>query len=233
MTKARLTPFDMVFAEMAEDRFPAITSAFTDGDPGAEDRDTFLMNGEALSLIHELRPDESMGPDVDHLAALVHLSYLHWKHGGWVFRIGREGTNRILQAPHRHPGAPGLPAYYLQLPQGLFWGQLGESEPHQPLDGCFLSWGAENHIRALGVFGLHQDRMGFGVVDTEGPLDQAGTLETTPAPFTPAMDGGQEAGLYSVNHPEDLIRLAGLSSSLVAQAYTGAAATGLHEVEIG
>ena len=174
-----------------------------------------------------------MGPDVDHLAALVHLAYLHWRHGGWVFRIGREGTIRILEGPHRHPESPSLPAYYLQLPNGLLWGQLGESEPHQPLDGCFVAWGAENHIRTLGVFGLHPDRLGFGVVDPQGTVDQVETTSTTPAPFAPAMDGGQEAGLYSVNHPEDLIRLAALSSGLVAQASTRTPANEQHDVEIG
>jgi hypothetical protein len=222
----------MVFAEMAEERFPAITSAFADGEPGSADRDTFLMNREALSLIHELRPEESMGPDVDYLAALVHLAYLQWRHGGWVFRVGREGIVRILEAPLHRQASPDLPAYYLQMPHGLLWGQLGESEPHQPLDGCFVAWGAENHIRALGVFGLHPERLGFGVVDAEGTLDQVETGSAAPTPFAPAMDGGQEAGLYSVNHPEDLIRLAALSSGLVAQAFTTAPSNELHDVEI-
>ena len=100
------------------------------------------------------------------------------------------------------------------------------------MDGCFLAWGPQNHLRALGVFGLHRDRLGFGVVDTEGPIDQLETTPIGPAPFTPAMDGGQEAGLYSVSHPEDLIRLAALAAGPVAEAFTSAPANEPHDVEI-
>ncbi len=232
MTAQRLTPFDMVFAEMADERFPAILDAFDKGEPEVTDRDAFLMNRAAASMVHDLRPDEGLGPGVDHLAALVHHAYLHWRHGRWVFRAGRKEIIRILEgAPdrmaERHPSV-----YYLQVPHGLLWGQLGESEPHQPLDGCFVAWGTGDQVRTLGVFGLHPDRMGFAVVEAAGPLDQVETRPAKPAPFAPAMDGGQEAGLYSVNHPGELLLLALLAAQRVTQAFTAAPENGPHDVEI-
>ena len=36
------------------------------------------------------------------------------------------------------------------------------------------------------------------------------------------MEGGSEAGLYSINHPDDLITLAGRAARVAAPAFTAA-----------
>jgi hypothetical protein len=231
MSDGRLSPFDLVFAELANEQFPAIQEAFAQQDAEVMDRDAFLMNRAAVSLVHQLRPDEGLGAGVDQLASLVHQAYLYWRHGGWTFRVGRDTIIGLLATGTRESEARPR-AYYLQMPHGLLWGQLGEGEPHQPLDGCFVAWGPGSRVQTLGVFGFHPDRSGFGVVEAGGVVDRLQPLPATPPPFTPAMDGGQQAGLYSVNHSGELVHLALLTAGRVTQAFTDVPEQGLHEVEL-
>ena len=220
---ARLTPFDLVFTQVISSRFPSVADGLLRDEADPADRDAFLMNREAVSVIHDLVPEGGMGDAVAHLAALVHHAYLFWRGGGWTFTVDRATLDRLLRSPH--PGAlstrSGLPdAYYLQIPRQLVWGRLGTDEPYQPLDGCFVSLGPDVALRALGVFGLHPDRMGFAVVEAEGEAavwprpDGPGD-----EPFAPHMDGGSKAGLYSVNDPAELLLLADRTTELVARTY--------------
>jgi hypothetical protein len=218
---ARLTPFGLVFMPEIADRFPSIYDGLVRDEADPRDRDAFLMNREAVSVVHDLVPEGGMGDAVAHLAALVHHAYLFWREGGWTFTIDRATLNRLIRAPVERSPSGGRPdAYYLQLPRQLVWGRLGPDQPYQPLDGCFVSLGSDAGMRALGVFGLHADRMGFAVVEAEGeatvrPL----TDERMDDHFAPHMDGGQKAGLYSVNNPAELLLLANRASELVAQKY--------------
>ena len=222
----RLTPFDLVFTQEISSRFPSVADGLLRDQADPADRDAFLMNREAVSVIHDLVPQGGLGDAVAHLAALVHHAYLFWRGGGWTFTLDRATLNRLLRSPRpgkrsRHTGLPD--AYYLQVPRQLVWGRLGTDEPYQPLDGCFVSPGPDVALRALGVFGLHPDRMGFAVVEAEGEAaewprpDGPGGGEDEP--FAPHMDGGSKAGLYSVNDPAELLLLAHLAAELVARTY--------------
>src|SRR5688572_26916386 len=79
--RPRPTPFDLVFAELADERFPGIREVL--GADGADptDRDTFLMNHDVVTLVRELRPPEGAGEEIAQLAALVHHVYLFWETG--------------------------------------------------------------------------------------------------------------------------------------------------------
>ena len=62
--------------------------------------------------------------------------------------------------------------------------------------------------------------MGFAVVEAEGeaavwPQPGGGADR----PFAPHMEGGSEAGLYSVNDPAELLLLAHRASDLVTRTY--------------
>lgn len=220
---ARLTPFDLVFTQEIAGRFPSVADGLLRDEADPADRDAFLMNREAVTVIHDLVPEGGMGDAVAHLAALVHHAYLFWREGGWTFTLDRATLDRLLRSPT--PGAPStgsdLPdAYYLQVPRQLVWGRLGPDEPYQPLDGCFVSPGPDAGLRALGVFGLHPDRMGFAVVEAEGEAavwPRPG--DAGDEPFAPHMDGGSRAGLYSVNDPAELLLLAHRTTVLVARTY--------------
>lgn len=217
----RLTPFGLVFMPEIAGRFPSIADGLVRDETDPKDRDAFLMNKEAVSVVHELVPEGGMGDAVVHLAALVHHAYLFWQGGGWTFTIDRATLNQLIRSPVERSSRGGMPdAYYLQLPRQLVWGRLGTDQPYQPLDGCFVSPGSAAGLRAFGVFGLHPDRMGFAVVEAEGeaavwPSPDDGMNE----PFAPHMEGGSKAGLYSVSDPAELLLLAHRASELVARAY--------------
>ena len=220
---ARLTPFDLVFTKEIASRFPSVADGLLRDEADPADRDAFLMNREAVSVIHDLVPEGGMGDAVAHLAALVHHAYLFWRGGGWTFSVDRATLDRLLRSPppDARPTQSGLPgAYYVQIPRQLVWGRLGLDEPYQPLDGCFVSPGPDVALRALGVFGLHPDHMGFAVVEAEG--EAAGWPRPDgpgDEPFAPHMDGGSKAGLYSVNDPAELLLLADRTTELVARTY--------------
>jgi len=221
MMTTRLTPFSMVFMPEIAGRFPSIADGLGRDEADATDRDAFLMNREAVSVIHDLVPDGGMGDAVAHLAALVHHAYLFWREGSWTFSIDRATMNRLIRSPAEQSPGGGTPdAYYLQLPRQLVWGTLGTDQPYQPLDGCFVSLGSDGALRALGVFGLHPDHMGFAVVEAEGDAAVWPNInEGVDEPLAPHMDGGSKAGLYSVNDPAELLLLASRASRLVAQKY--------------
>ena len=215
---SRLTPFSLVFGERADERFSAVTEGLQRDGADPNDRDAFLMNREAVALVHELLPDGGLGDAVAHFAALIHHSYLHWRAGQWTFAIDRAIVDRLVRqdAVTQRGNLP--PSYYLQFPRQLIWGRLNEGEPHQPLDGCFVSQ-ATRRMRVLGVFGLHPDRQGFSVVESElldGTRNDGGL---PPAAFTPQMAGGSQAGLYSVTEPRELLALCRRASHYAALKY--------------
>ena len=66
----RPTPYDLVFADTAADRFTGIRNALTAAGQDGTDRDGFLMVREVVELIRDLRPDDGMGEGIEQLAAL-------------------------------------------------------------------------------------------------------------------------------------------------------------------
>jgi hypothetical protein len=87
------------------------------------------------------------------------------------------------------------------------------------MDGCFVhSAGAE--LRVLGIFGLRPEREGFSAVETAGPRPSALQRPDGTRLFSPALAGGQAAGLYSLVGGEELLELGwrtrALANSLAA-----------------
>lgn len=213
----RPAPFELLFGDFAEERFPPIRAALERAGGGARNRDAFLLNQDVVALLRELRPDEGMGEAIDHLVGLVHHAYLMWEAGTWTFRLTRDRALALLRGDP-FPNASGSPplAYYLQWPYRSVWAQIASEEPHEPLDGWFVSPApGDDAIRVLGIFGLHPERMGFSVVEVEGA--QPTTLarpDGTPL-FASVLPAGADAGLYSLVGAEELLELAWRSQGLV------------------
>ena len=219
---ARLTPFGLAFTPEIAGRFPSIADGLARDEVDPTDRDAFLMNKEAVSVVHELLPEGGMGGAVAHLAALVHHAYLYWQRGGWTFIMDRASLDGLIRSPcEPAPGRSTPDAYYLQLPRQLVWGRLGTDQPYQPLDGCFVSPVPGAGLRTLGVFGLHPDRLGFAVVEAAGEAAEGPRPgDAIDQPFAAHMEGGSKAGLYSVNDSAELLLLARRASGLVARTYS-------------
>jgi hypothetical protein len=205
----RPTPFDLVFAGLAADRFPALREALAAAGADPRDRDAFLLTFPAVSLLRDLRPDDAdAGTGLDELAALAHHAYLAWDAGLHTWQVPEPTARRLLTETHAPTTAPAA-AGYLQLPERLVWAMLSAPGPWEPLDGCFVHPAADGTLRVLGVFGLHESRNGFTVAEACGvPGSRAGRRDGAPL-FAPSLEGGALAGLHSIVEPEELVELAG------------------------
>lgn len=218
----RPTPFDLVFDQIARDRFPRIRTAFEAGRRDPADRDVFLMEREVVLLVRELRPDEGIGEGIDQLAALLHHAYLYWDAGQPAIELDPEGLRELL-AGARVSDPGDLPrAIYAGFPERRVWAEVVERAPSEPLEGCFLHSVDAESIRVLGVFGLRPDRMGFSVVESAGP--RSGALERPDGSplFAPVLPGGAAAGLHSITGAEELLELGWRTRDHAAAALTGA-----------
>jgi hypothetical protein len=204
----RLAPYDLVFAPLAEERFSAIRAALSEAGRDPQDRDAFLLAPDAAELVHQLRPDEGLGEDIDRLAALVHHAFLYWAEGSELIALNRNATNELLDARPQARNGPVAIAPYVQVPERLIWARPLNDQAYEPLDGWFAHLTAGGVLRALAVFGLHPDRMGFTVVEATGPRPQALARPDGSPLFAPALRGGEAAGLREIVGSEELLELA-------------------------
>lgn len=207
---SRPTPFDLVFGDLAEAEFPGLRAGFEGTGVDPRDRDAFLLRGGAGALIQTLRPEEGAGEGIAELAALAHHAFLYWRAGAMTLPLDRSALAELLATgPDRvTPGDPLVPdAFYVQLPARLVWAELEPGNPHEPLDGCFVTETGGSVIRVLGVFGMHPDRMGFTVAEADGGPPAGLARADGTALFAPVLAGGAAAGLYSIAGAEELLEL--------------------------
>jgi hypothetical protein len=224
---SRPTPFDLVFAELAGERFPAIREALAGAGRDPRDRDAFLLTLPAMTLLRELRPDDSAaGEGVEELAALAHHAYLAWEAGIITWPTDLEQTRTALRSVAAHVGtAPS--AGYLQVPERLVWAALAPATAAEPLDGCFVHAMAQGGLRVLGIFGMHPGRMGFSVVEAVGTPGAALVRADGSPVFAPVLAGGSAAGIHSLVGPEELVELAGRLLVFVAEPSTAHSGPGI------
>ncbi|MGH7644096.1 MAG: hypothetical protein ACREMR_00785 [Gemmatimonadales bacterium] len=216
-TPERTTPFGLVFAELARERFPAIGDVLARDGLSSADRDRFVLLEPVGRLLREMIPEDSPPEALEAHVRLLHHAYRHWAAGGWVYRIGPAALERALS------GGPigshlAHQALYLQMPELRIWGTPTAGEPAEPLDGMFVTETARRgEIAVLGVFGLRTDRPGFSAVGVEGHADAvdpsgaeievlAAREDGGPA-FGPLLEGGREAGIHSLANPGELLLL--------------------------
>lgn len=184
-TMDRPTPFDLVFSGLATERFPALREALAKAGADPRDRDAFLVTFPAMSLLRELRPDDTdAGAGVDQLAALLHHAYLAWADGGHTWAAPDVVARRAVTARQAAAAIPAS-AGYIQLPERLVWASLDDDAPWEPLDGCFVHATADGRLRALGVFGLHASRNGFSVAEGAGAPGALATRQDGSPLFAP------------------------------------------------
>jgi len=215
---ARETPFSLVFANLARERFPAVTEAMKTADVAVADRDAFVLLEAVGRVLKDLMPDDAPPDALDAQVALLHHAYRHWAAGGWVYQIAPEVLRAATQGG---PLSSALPtdACYLQVPEQRIWAELEPGAPPEPLDGLYVASGAEpGEVSVVGVFGMRRGRPGISVVTVLGraDADEAAADEVevlaqredgTPA-FAPTMPGADRAGLYAIASPGELLLLA-------------------------
>jgi hypothetical protein len=205
----RPTPYELVFSDLATDRFPEIRKALDAAAADPHDRDAFLVTLPAMTLLRKLRPDEEgAGEGVRELAALAHHAYLYWAGGLQTWAHTPVSARACLAAGPAGAGGP-PEAGYIQLPERLVWASLGPDGPWEPLDGCFVHAGPDGALRVLGIFGLPPSRMGFTVAEAVGTPGRLTERADGSPLFAPALEGGELAGLHALVDPGELVELAG------------------------
>ena len=199
----RPTPFELVFGELADERFPSLKASLTAAGIDPYDRDAFVLDRAVTEFLRDLVPEDAPTESLHEFIAVLQHSYLFWVDGQQVLTATDAIPTRAISAP-----APQRPSAYLQLPSHLYWGQLEPDEPHEPLDGFFVHrW--KGGIRALAIFGLHPERPGLSVSEVVGaPPAPLTKRDDGSLPYAPLMDGGAAAGLRSVADREELLALA-------------------------
>lgn len=213
----RVTPFDLVFRDIAPERFPVIQREIAGNAAAAADRDRFVLVAPVAELLRDLAPDDVPPEALEGHARLLHHAYRHWSAGGWVFDIGADLLERALTSG---PLASRVlqDALYLRLPALRVWGAARDGEPPEPLDGVFVTaTAAPGTVAALGIFGMHGERPGFSAVAVEGRADEdepanseilvAARRPDHSAAFAPLLEGGAAAGVWSVANPGELLLL--------------------------
>jgi hypothetical protein len=203
----RPSPFDLVFAGLAEERFPRIRTALQSAGRDPADRDAFLLEREVALLLRELRPDEGLGEGIDQLAALLHHAYLFWESGQPVVTLDGDALADMLEQPAGADAGEAPRGFYAAYPPRRIWAEVMEGEPPEPLDGSFLHTVGPDDLRVLGVFGLRPERLGFSVVEASGPRAPALARPDGTPLFAPTLAGGTAAGLHSIAGAEELLEL--------------------------
>jgi hypothetical protein len=213
----RSTPFALAFNDLAKDRFPAIAQVLERDALSSADRDRFVLIEPVGRLLREIAP-EGTGPDaLEAHMLMLHHAYRHWAGGGWVYRVGEaalrrasSGTSITSHLPHQ--------SLYLQLPELKVWGTPTADGAAEPLDGLFVTEGAElGRIALLAIFGMREGRPGFSAVGLDGHADAddptgseievAAAREDGSERFSPTLAGGAQAGLYSLANAGELLLL--------------------------
>lgn len=212
MSDRRIDPFALVFGELADARFPALTASLAASGTDPVDRDAFILDRAVTEFLRDLVPDDAPPESLHEFIAVLQHGYLYWDAGKVLLQAdGRLGgsTEELLRAVSARPSAhPPVRPLYIRLPDHLYWGQLEAEAPHEPLDG-FFTHRLGDDVRALAVFGLHRERPGFTVSEVRGPAPVSLPVRADrSAPFAPLMEGGAAAGIRSVAGPDELLALA-------------------------
>ena len=218
----RPTPFDLVFCQIAERAFPEIRASIERAGYEPTDRDAFLMIPEVVTLLRELRPEEGVGEGMDQLVALLHHVYVLWDAGGLTLPLPEDRLGELLGSSFATSTPVEPRAYYAQFPQHQVWAEVLEGESHEPLDGCFVHSTATGSLRVLGVFGVRPERLGFSVVEAEGPRAPDLRRPDGSTLFSPVLPGGVSAGLHSIAGGEELLELGWRTRAMATELFAPA-----------
>jgi hypothetical protein len=209
----RVTPFDLVFAPIA-DRLTALTAAAAAVGRNPGERREFALVPETQRLLADLEmPDvvERHPEAAEEYLTLLHAAYAFDAAGRRMVTTTRAQLEPWLArpAPAAAPRIPGA-ACYVQLPTPWFWARRDDTGPHEPLDGMFAVASARaDEVTVLAILGLRPERGGFTQVTVRArPADFAAARAVRrEPPFAPLMEGGQTAGFRSVASGGELLTL--------------------------
>lgn len=221
---SRLTPFDHAFADLAEERFPAVREEAGQSLKGMADRMRFATLSTVQRILADVESGELIEQDpqaADEYLTALYVAFRFWDAGRPIFPVGRDAIDAALTSDWED-ALPRVPhgACYLQFQERWIWAQIAPDHPHEPLDGQFVVGGEHPpEITVLAVLGLRPERGGFSqitVTATPSEVISARQASRTP-PFAPVLDGGERAGFKSVVTTGELLFLTQLALMCATQ----------------
>jgi hypothetical protein len=226
-SSSRLHPFDFAFSAVAAQWFPAIRAAADAAELNPLDLPQFTKLEPVQSILAAMQP-EADAPDLveasEEYVRLLYAAFHFSAAGSRTLSISREALERHIANPAPQPGGEASPeltgkAVYCRLPEHLVWAQVGEGEPHEPMDGFFVVAGGAGGAELLivAILGLRVDRDGFSQISVlASAADLVAPLPAAPQPLAPAMAGGDVAGFHSVSSVAEMLLLTRLALASAA-----------------
>lgn len=202
MSAPRLHPVEHVFGSIVAERFPAISEAMH----GETALERFLLVEPSLTLLQDLRPDDGLGDAAREFVAFVHAAWRWWASGSVTRSLDAAATTALLAA-EPDPAANEALVCYIQVEPRRIWAQLDDAAVHEPIDGWFVLPEGPGR-RVVACLGVHPARPGLSVLLAEGDRPTDWQRPDGSPTFAPRMDGGDVAGLASVDTREELLLLA-------------------------
>ncbi len=205
MTVGRITPYEVAFGEQrfAEQDFPALADESERRRISTWRYDHFTQLERVALLLDQVLPDNAEPAAVDQYVRILYHCYHFWSAGCRIYAFEAPLLRSLIEIPpdlREWPFRAPAPSLYLELPKNLFWAQVAESGPPEPVEGMFAVLEADRETAEtdiLVVLGLRSDRPGFSVAGLRLDLEQARQLDE-PVDFESDIPGAEPAGLYSL-----------------------------------
>ncbi|UCC71203.1 MAG: hypothetical protein JSV86_12500 [Gemmatimonadota bacterium] len=214
-TVGRVTPYEVVFGEarFAEQEFPAIAEEAKRRGVSVWRYDRFTLLERVSALLAEVLLEEAGPAAVDQHLQILYHAYHFWCAGCSLYAFEAPVVRSLIES------APDLggwsfripqPSLYVELPKNLFWAQVTEDEPPEPVDGMFVAREPDQPIAELElliVLGIRSERPGFSVAGLRLEPGRARELDEAAA-FQSNIPGADLAGLYSLQRYSEAAVLA-------------------------
>jgi len=211
----RPLPWTDLVEAIGAPRFEQIRQALTTAKLDDLDRDAFLLQAPVGQLLRDMMPADAPAEAVSAYAALIHMMFVAWARDWPLVPVAAPALRDALQRTEPQPARTPSVVCYVQLPERLVWAEPVTGEPHEPLDGIFLT-ATRERADALAILGFRPGRDGFttmeGAVALPAPLPPPRPGGSPP--FASTLPAGERAGLISVADAHELLALAlaGLSA---------------------
>jgi hypothetical protein len=215
VTVGRITPYEIAFGEerYPEQDFPALADESGRRGVSTWRYDHFTLLERVAALLEQVLPENAEPAAVDQYVQILYHGYHFWSDGCPFYAFEAPVLRSLIEVPpdlrewsFRAPE----PSLYVELPKNLFWAQVTESGPPEPVEGMFVAREADSpaaEADILVVLGLRSDRPGFSVAGLRLDPGQARRLDEH-AQFQSEIPGAEQAGLYSVQRYSEAAALA-------------------------
>lgn len=209
----RRTPFELIFDadELADREFPGLRQEAERQRIETARRHEFARLERARALLARLAPDPVEATALDRYLDVLFHGFNFWNAGRHLFACEAEAVRDLIDEP---PDLRGWrlrlphPAFYIELPKNLFWAEIMEEHPPEPVEGVFVTREAVEGTRAdlLLVMGMRPERPGLSAAELNADLEPA-PAPSEPDLFRSNIPGAELAGLYSLSRSSEAVLL--------------------------